>query len=68
MRIPRWMVAVQILVLSGGVLAVEYGVELDPKLAKNFKVRWSSVNYNKFVSVANPEVAQRSDHRETLTL
>jgi len=62
------MVVVQVCVLCSGVLASESEPGLDLKTAKNFKVRWSSVNYNKSVSVGNPEAAQRSDHRETLTL
>jgi hypothetical protein len=63
-----WMVAVQVCALCGGAFASESEPGLDTKIAKNFKVRWSSVYYNKYVSVGNPEIAQRSDHRETLTL
>lgn len=64
-----WMVLVEVLVLSGSLLAGEAGSELDSKIAKNFKARWSSIRYDKAVVVENPEIAKPAGQKsETLTL
>ena len=64
-----WIVLVEVLVLSGSLLAGEAGSGMDSKIAKNFKVRWSSIRYDKAVMVENPEIAKTAEQKsETLTL
>jgi hypothetical protein len=63
----RWITAVEVLILSAGALAA--GAESDPKVAKYFKVQWSSVQYNKSVVVQNPAVSKTGQGgSETVTL
>lgn len=64
-----WVVVASILIASHVLSAAEAQSAPDAKIVNNFKVRWSSVRYNKSVSVENPEVSKTTDQRsETLSL
>lgn len=63
------IVVLQALVLAGGLLAAEDESGPYPEVTKNFKVRWSSVRYDKAVVVENPEIEETAGpNAETLTL
>ncbi|MGE5295772.1 MAG: hypothetical protein ACM3VT_13175 [Solirubrobacterales bacterium] len=64
-----WMVTACIFIVSNALFAAEAQPKIDVKIVNNFKVRWSSVQYNKSVSVENPDVSQSTGQRsETLNL
>jgi hypothetical protein len=64
-----WISVVQALVLSGSLWAAEADSALDAKVAKHFKVQWSSVRYDRSVTVENPALSQnRQQTSETVTL
>jgi hypothetical protein len=65
------IVAALVSVLSAGLFAAEAELQLDPKLAKGFTVRWSSVRYDRSVSVENPAITRNRTQKsesENLTL
>ena len=61
----RWAAIVGVLVCTGTVSATSGGSELDANAAKFFKVRWSSVRYDKSVDVRNPDVAKSATKQST---
>jgi hypothetical protein len=64
-----WVVVASILIASNVLSAAEVQSSPDAKIVNNFKVRWSSVRYNKSVTAENPEVSKTTDQRsESLSL
>lgn len=62
-----WIVVAQVLVLSS--LSAPVQSAFDARVAKNLKVRWSSVRYDKSVVVENPEISKTPEQEsENLTL
>jgi len=65
----RWVGIVQVLVVSGGLLAAQVESALDARAARCFRVQWSSVRYDKSVVVENPAISKTPQGTsETVTL
>jgi hypothetical protein len=65
----RWLVAMEVLVLSGTHLAAQTQSDLNARAAKLFAVQWSSMQYDKSVVVENPAISRGRPHSsESLTL
>ncbi len=64
-----WMMAAQVLLLPGALLAAEAEFDPNAEAAKHFKVQWSSVRYDRSVVVENPAISTTSpSSSETVTL
>ena len=64
-----WIALIEVLVLFVGLSPARAESETKPKtrVADKFKVSWSSIVYDKKVSVHNPAVKKVSVHRPTVS-